>query len=503
MKSPFVIENERRTKTNPDQNSLISYSTTKSYASSERKTQVKVACKVLCEMREDESSKLAMKFTQLRIVLATQSLLHKLQKYKSAKLQTYFWILQKDRKTIQANGFLDLNQTISLPPVIEDLSNNQIRQQIQPDQYQEIPIATGIVLNHVLNKIVNQQQRQALKRIKYQSNYCKGLLKISNFVKECQIRSQYLSILNIMRYHQNKKILKTSVLDQNQMIQQEDEESSINQQEEMTLKEQLAIKFASTTMLSSILNEKIKKHQFSLFFNIVRGQFQNKQLSFSQTNEITQIEQSFLEQNPNRIEIGTQRLYSILNEKLKEYFLEIKTFQQENEQENRDTVNTLISKKSSEQSDNDSYQDLYTQRILPTQSKQFEQETENGLQISERNMEFKMPCSLQHITDIDDSTKEGEQKKQESELEQQQQQQQQQRKVIQQKNKNQDLIKNAVKSYCNQQQRKQSFQETPRISQWDQSQVKDVQENKKEIKRFYIHYMIGICMTVLIILILQ
>ncbi|CAD8121137.1 unnamed protein product [Paramecium sonneborni] len=501
MKSPIVTENCRRTKTNPDQSSLISYSTNKSCVSSELKTQVKVACKVLCEMREDESSKLALKFTQLRIVLATQSLLHKLQKYKSAKLQTYFWILKQERKTLYTNGFVDLNEIKYLPPVIEDLSNNQIRQQISQEQQQEIPTAKVIVLYHILNKLLSQQQKQSFKRIKSQSNYCRAILQITNFIKQCHKRSQYLSIINIMRCNQNRKILKTSVLDQNHMIQPEEEQSTIQQEVEMSIKEQLAIKFASTTILSSILNEKIKKHQFSLFFNIVRGQLLNKQLSFSQTNEITQIyEQSFIDQNPNRINNGTQRICLILNARLKDYFIEIKTYRSKNEFQNVDTVNTLISKKSSELSDSDQYQDLYTQRILPSQSQQYEQENENEIQISEGNNEFKMPCSLQHINDIDDSTKEGEQNKQEDEM------QQQQSKIIEQKTKNNDLIKNAVKSYCNKEQKKQVLQETPRISQIDKCQMRDEQQNKKRkqvMKQFQILYMIGICISILIILILQ
>ncbi|CAD8172032.1 unnamed protein product [Paramecium pentaurelia] len=500
MKSPIITDNSRRAKTNPDQSSLISYSTVKSCASSERKTQVKVACKVLCEMREDESSKLAMKFTQLRIVLATQSLLHKLQKYKSSKLQTYFWILQQERKTIQHNSFLDLNQTISLTPVMDDLQNNQIREQIQQDQYPQISTTTVIVLFHLLKKLINQQQKLTLKKIKAQSNFCKGITQITNLIKNYQKRSYYLCIFNLMRCNQNKKVLKTSVLDQNQEIPPENqmEEEISQQQEEMSMKEQLAIKFASITIITTMLNEKIQKQQFQLFFNIIRGQFQlNKQLSFSQMNEITQIyEQPFLDQN--HIVLGTQLLCQIFNIKLKDYFQEIKTYKLTSKHKNGDFINILLQNKNVEQSINNSYEDLYTQRVLYSQSKNDEEENENEIQILENNDQFKMPCSLQHITDIDDSYKEEDQKISEVFNEKELPQQ----KVIVQNNKHQDLIKNAVKSYCTQQQQiKQSVQVTPRTQQHDQ--LKEIQENKKQQQQFYIPHIIGICMIVFIILILQ
>ncbi|CAD8201409.1 unnamed protein product [Paramecium octaurelia] len=491
MKSPVVTDNCRRAKTNPDQSSLLSYSVAKSCASSERKTQVKVACKVLCEMREDESSKLAMKFTQLRIVLATQSLLHKLQKYKSSKLQTYFWILQQERKTIQPNGFLDLNQTISLPPAMDDLSNNQIREQIQQDQSQQIPIASAIVLSHLLKRLVNQQQRLTLKRIRAQSNFIKGITQIKNLIKKCQKRTFYLSILNIMRCNQNRKVFKTSVLDQDHEIVPQDqmEEQIIQQPEEMSMKEQLAIKFASITILTSILNEKIKKQQFQLFFNIIKGHFQlNKQLSFSQMNEITQIyEQSFLDQNP--IATGSQRLSRIIQLKLKDYFNEIRACQTTGELKNGYSINTILQNKNSEQSMNNSYEDLYTQRVLPSQSKQDEENNEEEIQTLGNSEQFKMPCSLQHITDIEDSY----QKQSEEQIEVPKE------RVIVQKNKHTDLIKNAVKSYCTQQQTKHIVQGTPRTQQLEQKK----QENKKQVGLFYIPHIIGVCMIVLIILILQ
>ncbi|CAD8104555.1 unnamed protein product [Paramecium primaurelia] len=495
MKLSIETENCRRTKTNPDQNSIISYSTNKSCNSSERKTQVKVACKVLCEMREDESSKLAMKFTQLRIVLATQSLLHLLQKYKSAKLQSYFWIIQQERKTTKHNGFIVPNQTISLQPVIKDLSNHQIRVQIYLMQYQQIPTVTAIVLNHVLNKIIIQQQKSIFKRIKAQSNIYKAITQIKNFIQQCQKRSQYIGLINIMKCNQNRKIQKTSVLDQNHEIQSEDElsEQIIDHPEEMTIKEQLAIKFASTTIISSILNEKIKKQQFALFFNILRGQFQNKQLNLSQTNEITQIyEQSYLDQDP--ILIGTSHLCSVVYARLKDYQQEIKKVNQNKELLIEDSLHTLILCKHSEQSNNNSYEDLYTQRILPSQFKHEEEENDNEIQILENNNYFKMPCSLQHITDIDilDSTKEIEQKIQDT--------QQIQSKI---KNKHQDLIKNAVKSYCNQQQRKNSLQGTPRTQQREENRENVIKKSKKQDKQLYIIPIIGICMIALIFLILQ
>ncbi|CAK68671.1 unnamed protein product (macronuclear) [Paramecium tetraurelia] len=299
MKSLIVTQNCRRTKTNPDQSSIVSYSTNKSCVSSDRKTQVKVACKVLSEMREDESSKLAMKFTQLRIVLATQSLLHVLQKYRSAKLQTYFWIIQQERKTTPHHCFQDLTQAISLPPGLDDISNHQNRVQTQQDSYQQMPTATAIVFYEILNKIVMQQQKSTFKRIKEQSNIYKAITKITKFIKQCQKRSYYLALFNIMRSNQNRKICKISVLDQNHEIPSEEEqqEQIIDHHEEFSIKEQLAIKFASTTIITSILNEKIKKQQFALLFNMMRGQFQNKQLSLMRTNEITQIyEQPYLEQ---------------------------------------------------------------------------------------------------------------------------------------------------------------------------------------------------------------
>ncbi|CAD8193436.1 unnamed protein product [Paramecium octaurelia] len=495
MKSLIVTENCRRTKTNPDQTSIVSYSTNKSCASSERKTQVKVACKVLSEMREDESSKLAMKFTQLRIVLATQSLLHILQKYRSAKMQTYFWIIQQERKIRPNHYFYDLTQPISLPRVIDDISNHYNRQLTQQDSYQQMPNATTIVLCQILNKIVMQQQKSTFKRIKEPSNIYKAITQITKFINQCQNRFQYLVLFNIMRSNQNRKICKTSVLDQNHEILSEEEqyEQSIVHPDEFSIKEQLAIKFASTTIITSILNEKIRKLQFALLFNMMRGQFQNKQLSLMRTNEITQIhEQSYLDDNPTLR--GSSHLCSVVYKRLSAYLQDIKTFQFDNELQIGDSLNTLILHKHSEESHYNSYGDLYTQRIVLSQYRNEEEENDSEIRTLENSKDFKMPCSLQHITDIEieESTNEGEQKTQNTEKTQQ--------KI---KNKNQDLIKNAVKSYCKMQKRKHNQLEGSRTLQMIESREKEMKKVKYLDRHFYILSIIGLCMITLIFLILQ
>jgi len=48
---------------------------------------------VYSEMKEDESCKLAMRFTQLKIVLATHKLVGFCYKIKSVRLQHYFDVL--------------------------------------------------------------------------------------------------------------------------------------------------------------------------------------------------------------------------------------------------------------------------------------------------------------------------------------------------------------------------------------------------------------------------
>ncbi|CAK68670.1 unnamed protein product (macronuclear) [Paramecium tetraurelia] len=107
---------------------------------------------------------------------------------------------------------------------------------------------------------------------------------------------------------------------------------------------------------------------------------------------------------------------------------------------------------------------------------------------------FKMPCSLQHIKDIEieEPTNGGEQKIQDTEKTQ-----------LKVKNKHQDLIKNAVKSYCNMEQRKHSQQERSRTLQRRESREKVVKEVKQNFRHVYIFAIIGLCMITLIFLILQ
>ncbi|CAD8111556.1 unnamed protein product [Paramecium primaurelia] len=493
MKSSLVTENGRRTKTTPDQSSLISYSSRKSCLSSERKTQVKATCKVLCEMREDQSSNLAVKFTQLQIVLATQSIIQVISKLKSAKLQTYFWILLQDRRIIQQFGQNHSIESISLPQVVADWSylQNQHKNRLKQRHLNQNP-STWILIQ-VLNKIKQKQQRSFYKLMNLHLKLCKGTLLLLKVIKKHHYKqkcSSYLCIIQFVQNKQNCNSLDNSEQDFNpiQLQKQQKKDSNI---EVISVKEQLAIKFASTTMLASLLNQKHIKIHFYFFLNFLRCQ-QNKSqfirdINLYQGIEVSQVnyDQSSLQENQQII--AAQNLHSFLFIKLQNYFQAIKIFHLKNNYQINDAMNSMIINKNCDLSN--SFEDLNTQRILVT-NLQVDENEDLGFQNSVEQK--KQISSLQNITEIEESTKSS------KALILEEQQQNKKKK----KNQN-NKIKNAIKSYCNmQQQRRLSNENITKVENFGLIHTQEMKKQKNPTK-LYTAYILIVVITIVFILFLK
>ncbi|CAD8210300.1 unnamed protein product [Paramecium octaurelia] len=441
MKSSLVTENGRRTKTTPDQSSLISYSSRKSCLSSERKTQVKATCKVLCEMREDQSSKLAVKFTQLQIVLATQSIIQVISKFRSAKLQTYFWILLQDRRIIHPSPQNHSIESISLPQVVDDWSYLQIQNKTKLKQRHHNQSPSPWILMQVLNKIKQKQQRSFYQLMNQNAKICQGTLLLRKFIKKLHNLQKCSSLLCIVQFaqnYQNCSLLDCSKQDSDSMQIQQQQQKDINI-EEISIKEQLAIKFASTTILASLLNSKHINLNFYFFLNFLRCQ-QNKSQFIRDVNlyqgiEVSQVnyDQSSLQENQQVI--AAQNLHSFLFIKLQNYFQAIKIFHLKNDYQIAETMNTMIINKHCDLSN--SFEDLNTQRILVAN---FQEEEIEQSQVK-NSTEQKKISSFQNITEIEESTKSTKAVI----VEEQQLQPSLNNKKKKKKN---NKIKNAIKQYC-------------------------------------------------------
>ncbi|CAD8124452.1 unnamed protein product [Paramecium sonneborni] len=501
MKSSLVTENGRRTKTNPDQNSIISYSSAKSYLSSERKTQVKATCKVLWEMREDQSSKLAVKFTQLQIVLATQSIIQVISKFKSSKLQTYFWILLQDCKPIQQTSYNHSIQSISLPQVVEDFSYLTIQPKYKTKQRHHSLIIFTQIITQVLNQNRQNQQRNLFLIMKQYHQLHQGTLLLFKFIRKHHHQQQCNSFLAIMQYNQNS--LKLNSLDCSnqdinyninsmQLLQKQQEGNNI---EVISINEQLAIKFASTTMMTSLLNDIHRKINFYFFLKILRYQQNNfqliKDLNITQEIEVSQViyDQSSLQENQQII--AAQNLHSFLFIKLQNYFQAIKIFHLKNDFLIGETMNTMIIKGNDDLSN--SFEDLNGQKILDTNQKIRQDEDDEMIKNERENQKI---SSLQNITDTEEYTKST---KEVIEEILPQQKSIGKRKIKDGNNK----IKNAIKQYCKLQQQRVQSQES--IIKQENVDLISNQEMKKQWNhnKLYTPYIMIFVMTILLAMFLK
>ncbi|CAD8201602.1 unnamed protein product [Paramecium pentaurelia] len=480
MKSSLVTENGHRTKTNPDHNSKFSYSSCKSCLTSERQTQVKATCKVLYEMREDQSSKLTVKFTQLQIVLATQSIIQLISKFKSAKLQTYLRILIQD--SIFRQPSLHPIKSIPLPKDIDDCLQIQIKHKPEYKQRHHFQTQKGWILMQTLNKLKQKQQRFLFQLINKHIKLCKGTQKIIKFIKKYNKQQQCRSLIFIMQINQNylfeynwKDIEQTQL----QLIQKQD--SSI---ELISIKEQLAIKLASTTNFTSLLNEKYRKMNFYFFLKFLRYQNNQSQLisNLQQGIEINQsnYNQSYIQENQQII--AAQNLHSFLFIKLQNYLQTIKIFHLKNDYQMIDTMNNMIINSNS----NLKYS-FDIKRNLDNNQKSFDMGINNfGVQ--------KQISSLQNISDIDESTKSIIQENQPLE-----------QCLNKKKTKNQhNKIKNAIKSYCNLQlQNRVGKENTIKVENFDLIKRQGMRKQQLNHNQLYTPYLLIVVMTILLILFLK
>ncbi|CAD8122087.1 unnamed protein product [Paramecium sonneborni] len=496
MKSSLVTENGHRTKYNHDQNSIISYSSSKSCLSSERKTQVKATCKVLWEMREDHSSKLAVKFTQLQIILATQSIIQVISKFKSVKLQTYFWILLQDCKVLQQSPQHHSLKSISLTQVVQDFSYSNIRSKIKSKQLHYSLTSSISILMQVLNQIKQKQQRALFLQLKQKHKLLKGTLLLFKFIKKHQHQQQCNSFLAIMLYHQiqqNCNSLDSSNQDFHSMQLQKKQQQD-NNIEVISIKEQLAIKFASTTILTSLLYDKHRQINFFFFLNLLRykqNQFQFiRDLNLSQDIEVNQVFYDQSSKQENQKTLGAQNLHQFLLIKIQNYFEAIKIFHLKNNNQIGDAMNTMIINKNCDLSN--SIEDVNFQRIRESnlRIKEVEERVNND------DVENKKISSLQNIIDIEESTNST------KEMIPSMQSKQQSMGSKKRKDRN-NKIKNAIKCYCKQQQQRVKSQDSiikeESIGLMNDQVIKKQQNHKK----LYSSFLLIIVMIILLALLLK
>ncbi|CAD8174664.1 unnamed protein product [Paramecium octaurelia] len=344
---------ERRNKTNPDQNQLLSMSS----QSSQRNSAVKATLKVYSEMKEDQSCKLALRFTQLKIVLATHKIVGICHKIKAVRLQHYFDVLLLT-KTPNANPIPILNKNqqgqiqyftpptkkksvkfqpkCSIAPclLIKSMYKKRVRSYFNILQYNQNKKNKQISFNTILIRFFRKKQTQHFQILKARVLQSKIFRRITLITKQ-KIKSMQLeALLTISQYIYNANIpsqqisLLDSEFSQQQQLQQQTlqdlQEHEINNQL-MSAKEQLAMKFASTSLLIGILSQVMIKAQFAFLFHLSSGCNQKLDIREIKSIDISEnLDQSQIEEDKIKPKIiAANQINHFLVQKLKQYFDQI------------------------------------------------------------------------------------------------------------------------------------------------------------------------------------
>ncbi|CAK81556.1 unnamed protein product (macronuclear) [Paramecium tetraurelia] len=346
---------ERRNKTNPDQNQLLSMSN----QSSQRNSAVKATLKVYSEMKEDQSCKLALRFTQLKIVLATHKIVGICHKIKAIRLQHYFDVLLLT-KTPNANPIpmpiLNKNQQgqiqyltpptkkksvkfqpkFSIAPclLIKSMYNKRVRSYFNILQYNQNKKNKQISFNSILMRLFRKKQTQHFQILKTRLLQSKIFRKIALITKQ-KIKSMQLeALLTISQYIYNANIhsQQVSLLDSEFSQQQQLEQQTLQDLQEheinnqlMSAKEQLAMKFASTSLLIGILSQVMIKAQFAFLFHLSSGCNQKLDIREIKSIDISEnLDQSQIEEDKIKPKIiAANQINHFLIQKLKQYFYQI------------------------------------------------------------------------------------------------------------------------------------------------------------------------------------
>ncbi|CAD8070711.1 unnamed protein product [Paramecium primaurelia] len=325
--------------------------------SSQRNSAIKATLKVYSEMREDQSCKLAMRFTQLKIVLATHKIVGICHKIKSIRIQHYFDVLLLT-KTSNTNPIPILNKNqqgqiqyltpptkkknvkfqpkYSIAPclLIKSIYNKRVRNYFYIILYNQNKKNQQISFNTILFQLFRKKQTQNFQILKTRIQQSKSFRRISLITNQ-KIKSIKLEVLlKISQYlynanvHSQQVSLLGSEFSQQQQIQQltiqDIQENEINNQL-MSAKEQLAMKFASTSLLIGILSQVMIKAQFAFLFHLSSGCNQKQDIREIKSIDISEnLDQSQIEEEKIKPKIiAANQINHFLIQKLKQYFDQI------------------------------------------------------------------------------------------------------------------------------------------------------------------------------------
>ncbi|CAD8086813.1 unnamed protein product [Paramecium sonneborni] len=325
--------------------------------SSSRNSAVKATLKVYSEMRDDQSCKLAMRFTQLKIVLATHKILGYCHKVKSMRLQHYFdvLLLTKTQNTLSIpiiNKPQQVQMQYLTPPtkkksvkfqpkcsiasclVLKSIMNKHVRRYFTILQYNQNLKIRQNSFNNILFQLFRKKQTQNFGILKKKHLQSKTFRRISLIINKKINSIQFEVLLNVLNYIYNTNIpsQQVSLLDsefsqQQQMTQGHNHdihEHEINNQM-MSAKEQLAMKFASTSLLIGILSQVMIKAQFAFLLHLRSGQNSKQDVREVKSIDISEnFDQSLIEEEKIKPKIiAANQIYHFLNQQLKKYFEQI------------------------------------------------------------------------------------------------------------------------------------------------------------------------------------
>ncbi|CAD8167080.1 unnamed protein product [Paramecium octaurelia] len=326
--------------------------------SSSRNSAVKATLKVYSEMREDGGCKLAMRFTQLKIVLATHKLVGFCYKLKSTRLQHYFDVLILTKKpNIHSVSILNKPQQgqnyyltpptkkksvkfqpkYSIAPflLLKSIIQQHLRRNFNILRYNQNRKKRHSSFTTILQQLFRRKQSQNFRILKTRLLYSKTFRRISFMINQ-KIKSIQLEVLlttsqyiyNNNRNSQQESLLDSEFSQQLQTLQESKndiQDYEINNQM-MSAKEQLAMKFASTSLLIGILSQVMIKAQFAFLLHLRSGNNQKLDIREIKSIDISEnLDQSLVEEEKIKPKIiAANQINHFLIQKLKNYFEQIR-----------------------------------------------------------------------------------------------------------------------------------------------------------------------------------
>ncbi|CAD8179096.1 unnamed protein product [Paramecium octaurelia] len=284
--SAFTLQ--KRSKTEPD-NTIVGTPFNNPSISNDQKTQISQVYKTIQLM--NQSPRINIKYSQIKIVLAINSIFNLISKHRSTKIQKYTLILFQNlsnykRATNAQNYEIQCHRQLQYFQGMSKLLINTV--QIKKEYL--FNVRHQLVMKRKLSKVFNRIDNQI-----YQS-------KLMVILKLLQQSKKDRSLLDNLSYYYCKK--------------------------QVTHQENMAIKFASSTQIATAINKIVLKHQIRFFIKLIKSnklQQSIKQIQLGESlpfnnRKVVVGEFELVERKLNSICL----LNSVIKKKLQNYFFSLK-----------------------------------------------------------------------------------------------------------------------------------------------------------------------------------